>query len=37
VFGWGPLVEEAPVPETQPVVPEPSPAAAVTTEEIKKA
>jgi phosphatidylinositol glycan class O len=35
VFGWGPLVEEAPVPKTQPVVPEP--AAATTAEEIKKA
>jgi phosphatidylinositol glycan class O len=35
VFGWGPLVEEAPVQETQPVVPEPA-AGAETVEEVKK-
>ncbi|KAG9741054.1 hypothetical protein KCU73_g9033, partial [Aureobasidium melanogenum] len=35
VFGWGPLIEEAPVPETQPVVPEPA-VATETSEEVKK-
>ncbi|KAI4750528.1 hypothetical protein E4T52_16910 [Aureobasidium sp. EXF-3400] len=36
VFGWGPLVEETPVPETQPVAPEQAAPVAETSEEVKK-